>query len=351
MSLRIALLTGPLAVDDAGMLALGLAPALIARGHEVTVYGSSGPMEPRLREQSIPVAMATGPGRFLLPGPREWFREIETADLIHVVDPGQARRGGRLAFRTGRPWVLSVTSVVPSAILDAIHRPAAVLVSCRSARDEFLLSRPAARERVHIVPLGADPARFPKNGPPLAGEVPVIGALTAFDAWSGIPDLLEALRDLLSRGRKLNAILAGYGPRAEVIRRLARESGLGSRVTVTSLPRDYETLYGTMDVFVSPRHRDWFGLPILQAQAAGRPVIATGVGASFAVVREGENGCLVPAGHPSALADEIDRLIANPSEAVRLGRNARKIVMEECTAAGAAERTEAVYREVLSDAG
>jgi len=351
MSLRIVLLTGPLDVRNAGMLTLDLAPALAARGHEVTVLGSPGPMESRLTDRSIRVVMTTGPARFLLPRQREWFQEIERADVIHVVDPGQGARGGRLASLTGRPWVLSVTSVVPSAILDAIRRPAAVLVSCRSARDEFLLSRPAARDRVHIVPPGIDPERFTDKRPPLAGETPVIGALTAFDAWSGIPDFIEALRILLDRGQMLHAIVAGYGPKTESIRRLARESGLGSRVTVTSVARDYEALFGTMDVFVSPRHRDWFGLPILGAQAAGRPVVATGVGAAFAVVREGENGLIVPAGNAGAIADSVDRLLTEPVEAARLGRDARKIVAADYTAAVAAESTERVYMEVLSDVG
>ncbi|MEN8149167.1 MAG: glycosyltransferase, partial [Planctomycetota bacterium] len=192
MKLKVAILTGPLEVNDASLLALDLAPALAARGHEVTIYGGPGPMESRIAARGVPIVRAPDPFGILLPKRREWLREIGGADLIHAVDPRQARRGGRLAFLTGRPWVLSVTSVVPSAILDAIHHPAAVLVSCRSARDEFLLSRPAARNRVHVVPPGVDAERFASCGSPLAGEVPIVGTVTAFDAHSGVPDLLRA---------------------------------------------------------------------------------------------------------------------------------------------------------------
>jgi len=347
----VAILTGALEVNDASVLALDLAPALAARGHEVTVYGGPGPMESRIASRGVPVVRAPDPFGLLLPKRREWLREIGGADLIHVVDPRQARRGGRLAFLTGRPWVLSVTSVVPSAVLDAIHRPSAVLVSCRSARDEFLLSRPGARHRVHVVPPGVDAERFPVSAPPFTGEIPVVGTITEFDAHSGIPDLLRAGRILEERGRQVHTVVAGFGPKAMAVRRAARESGLGSRVTVTSLVRDYEALFATIDVFVSPRTRDWFGAPILASQAAGRPVVATGVGASFAVITEAVNGRLVPASSPAAMASAVESLIDDPEAAARMGREARRMVVEHHTPAVAAERTERIYEEVLSDGG
>jgi glycosyltransferase involved in cell wall biosynthesis len=146
-------------------------------------------------------------------------------------------------------------------------------------------------------------------------------------------------------------MLAGTGPKREAIRKLARESGLGARVTVTSLVRDYEALFATMDVFVSPRTRDWCGAPIRAAQAAGLPLVATGVGAAFALVTEGVNGLLVPAGDSAALAAALESLLDDPDDAARMGRTARRMVMERNSAAASAERTELVYQEVLSDAG
>ncbi|MEN8152205.1 MAG: glycosyltransferase, partial [Planctomycetota bacterium] len=152
-------------------------------------------------------------------------------------------------------------------------------------------------------------------------------------------------------GRPAHVVAAGYGPGAFAIRRQARELGLGSRVTVTSLVADVEALFATIDVFVSPRTRDWFGAPILAAQAAGRPVVTTGVGAAFALVTEGVNGRFVPAGDPAALASAVSSLLGDPDAAARMGREARRMVAERRSAATAAERTEVVYREVLSDGG
>jgi glycosyltransferase involved in cell wall biosynthesis len=345
--LRIAFLTGPLEVDDPNVLALDLVPALAARGHDVRVYGGPGTLAPRFEERGVSIRSLPGSGGLRFRERREGIVSIGQSDLIHVLDPRQARRGGRLALLTGRPWLLSVTSVLPSATLDAIHRPSAVLVSCRSARDEIILARPAARDRVHVVPSGVDPRRFAANGGPLGAEAPVVGALTRFDGSSGVPDLLEAVRILKEREIEIHVIVAGNGSRGFSYRRLARRLGVSGCVTVTSVARDFEPVLAAMDVFVSPRRRDWFGGPILQAMAAGRPVIAAGVGAAFSLIREPENGRLTPGADPAALADAIDEMLGDPDEAQRLGENARKIVSTEHTADLAAERTERIYREVL----
>ena len=145
--------------------------------------------------------------------------------------------------------------------------------------------------------------------------------------------------------------MAGSGPKTEEIRRRIREADLGGRLTVSSLAADYEALLSTIDVFVSPRRRDWFGAPILAAQAAGLPVVATGVGAAFALVTEGVDGHLVPAADPASLAAGIESVVADPDAALGLGREARRMVRDRRTAAAAAERTEIVYREVLEDGG
>ena len=78
------------------------------------------------------------------------------------------------------------------------------------------------------------------------------------------------------------------------------------------------------DIFTLPSLNEGMGRVLVEAMAAGKPIVASNVGGIPDLVKPGENGLLVPPGDEKALADSIKRLIKNPEEAKLMGRNGRR---------------------------
>ena len=89
-----------------------------------------------------------------------------------------------------------------------------------------------------------------------------------------------------------------------------------------------ERVFEALDVFVLPSLREVLGSGLLEAMACARPVVATAVGGTFAVVTEGRNGFLVPRGDTGALADRIRALLEDPDGARAMGLEGRRLVEE-----------------------
>ena len=148
------------------------------------------------------------------------------------------------------------------------------------------------------------------------GEKSILTAARLVD-WKGIDHLLEALAELAQPARLL---ILGEGPERERLRRLAQRLGLAGRVSFGGRVSRVEVLaaMARADAFVLASSYE--GLPhvILEAMAAGAPIIAASAGGTPEVVADGVNGLLAPPGRPDLLAQALDRILANPDLAASL---------------------------------
>ena len=101
------------------------------------------------------------------------------------------------------------------------------------------------------------------------------------------------------------------------------------------------------DVVVVPSVREGFSVAVLEAMAAGRPIVASDIAPIAEAVRPGLDGRLVPAGDAAGFAAAIDGLVADPVAARSLGSSARDRVATEFSVGSAARRLGALYREVV----
>ncbi|HUF37494.1 MAG TPA: glycosyltransferase family 4 protein, partial [Anaerolineales bacterium] len=167
------------------------------------------------------------------------------------------------------------------------------------------------------------------------------------EAIKGLPFLLGAAAKVLRNRQDVEFLIAGSGPEEEGLRRLARELEISGHVTFVPNLLDFTESLAAMDIFCLPSLRQGLGTIMLEAMALGKPVIATGVGGVYSVVREGETGLVVPPQDSSRLAERILELLNDPVRARAIGESGRRLVQSEFNVETMVRRTAELYREIL----
>jgi len=127
--------------------------------------------------------------------------------------------------------------------------------------------------------------------------------------------------------------------------------GLASRFRLPGFEKDVRSLLTHAELLVHPARAEGFGLAILEAMAAGKPVVATRSGGPEEIVEDGVSGLLVPAADPPALGAALGRVLGDAALASALARGARRRA-RRFTLAASARKTEEVYDGLLaSDRG
>ncbi|GAA4901520.1 glycosyltransferase involved in cell wall biosynthesis [Stackebrandtia albiflava] len=208
-------------------------------------------------------------------------------------------------------------------------------------------------ERVRVIPCGVDVDLFGPDGPTAPRRsrhrVVTVGRLVP---RKGFADVIAAMPHL--PGAEL--IVAGGSATGETdaetarLRRVARDLGVADRVTLPGpVDRaDMPALLRSADVVVCAPWYEPFGIVPLEAMACGRPVVASAVGGLLDTVSDGVTGLHVPPRDPEAVAAAVAELLHDPDRADKYGDAARRRAVEGYTWDGVAERTLAVYADVLA---
>jgi len=174
---------------------------------------------------------------------------------------------------------------------------------------------------------------------------PVVGCVGTFKRGKGQDRVVTAMAEI-ARGRPdAWLVFVGDGPERAAVEGQARAAGL-ERVRFSGPVPDARTLYDGFDLVVSASDAE--GLPnvLLEAGAAGRPIVATAAGGTPEIVMDGETGLLVPVGAVDGLGVAMMRLLDEPTLAERLGRAAREHVGRSFGLARFVSETAALYEEM-----
>ena len=134
------------------------------------------------------------------------------------------------------------------------------------------------------------------------------------------------------------------------LEKLIAELDVDDTVDLPGWRDDIDAALSSLTLFVSPARSEPFGLAIVEAMAAGLPIVATRSEGALEIIDDGETGKLVPVDDPEALAVAINDLLDNPVECSRLRHNAFHVARDRYSLARMASDTERVYREVLAGA-
>lgn len=204
-----------------------------------------------------------------------------------------------------------------------------------------------APERVHYLPNFLTPAALPaqdRAGLQTPNDAPLLLALGRLHRNKAFDVLLQAVAAL----PETFLWLAGEGPERSALERLARELGIASRVRFLGWRGDREALYAAADLCIVPSREEPFGNVILDAWAAGVPLIAARAVGPSTFVRDGDNGVLVPIDDSVALAGAIARLLAEPGQRQRLVAGGRAAWQADHTEDVVVRRWLELFRQVTT---
>jgi len=333
---------------------LTLLPALAKRGVDVSFVGLDDPagvLEPFYAELSVPYER--------LRAPRD-------------LDPALAVRLPRLV-RSLRPDVVH-THLVHADVYGAVT-PGAGLVSTKHNPDPFragsfrhverLLARRATRviaiseavrrfsveqvglpaAKVEVVHYGLDelPGAWGEN-PPLGLDGPVLLAVCRLAPQKGLDTAVRALASIPDA----RLLVLGEGPDRESLTALAASLGVSDRLLLPGRVGDVASLYRRADLVVHPARWEGFGLAMLEAMLAGKPVVAARAGSAPELVVDGETGFLFPVDDPEALAEAVTSLLGDRDRSEQMGRAGLDRARAEFSVARMAARTIAVYERARS---
>jgi glycosyltransferase involved in cell wall biosynthesis len=232
------------------------------------------------------------------------------------------------------------------------------IVYCSAAVSRSVVTRIGGRiEHCAIIPFGVDIDRFEHAATVTRRELglqeggKVIGTVCRLvEPKKGLRILLQAMAELARRhGRPpCQLVIIGDGPSRHELELQRDQLGLSSWVVFTGSRRDIPQVLQALDAFVLPSLYEGFGIAILEAMAAGKPVIATAVGGIPEFVLPGETGLLVEPGRVEVLADAIDRLMSHPQEAQAMGEKGRIRAREHHRISEIVRQHEQVYTDCLT---
>jgi glycosyltransferase involved in cell wall biosynthesis len=343
-----------LEVGGAERVAVGLAAALVERGHRVTIACSAG---------GALVAEAEAAGV-----------EVHVLGRCVVkrrVDLGFAERLGRLVVAK-RPQVLhshmfassaAASTARPAGVPLVVHEhseatwrdddarrvsaavyadSAAVIAVSAAIRQRLVDCDGVAPGKVHLLPNRLTVPYRPTRRPTLPRPAgPLVGVIARLQPEKGVEVFLHMAAEIRRSVPDAAFVVVGDGPLRAGLERLAAD--LAVPATFMGFRADAPNLVGELDLLVVPSLSEGTPLVVLEAAAAGVPIVASAVGGIPEQVRPGVEALLAPAGDAPALASAARRVLGDEALAARLVRAARARLGEQSGPAATVEAVEDIY--------
>ncbi len=352
---------------------LTLLPLLAEHGCSFqAVAPAHGPLCERLAALAIPIVplpMHDNTGRRLpQEALRAQLREVLTnfqPDLVHANSLSMGRLAGPVTASAGIPSVSHLRDIISlsrQAIAD-LNQQRRLLAVSQATRD-FHVVQGLHADKTFVVYNGVDLQRFhpvPRSGwlhrelgiPPDALLVGTVGQLVL---RKGHDVLAEAATGLAARYPQLHYVLVGerYSDKPEAhehekrIRERFASGALGGRAHFLGVRPEIPAILAELTMLVHPARQEPLGRVLLEAAAAGVPIVATSVGGTREILPEGAAE-IVPPDDAAALGTAIEKLLQDASLSASYGRRAREEIVQRFSAQKSAEQLLMHYRELLKE--
>jgi len=262
------------------------------------------------------------------------------------------------------PWIASVHDIYNRSwsgswtlpLFNYVWRRADAVIAISQAVQDWLLRErrfPAANVTVihyGIEAEGFDLRHVPEGSPRGLGGSIVIGSVGRLEPRKGHEDLIRAMPDILRQVPQATLCIAGhdpwgYGPTLQAV---IAELGVEAQVQLVGFENDVPAFLHALDIFALASRSEGFGQVVIEAMAAGKPVVASRIAPLTEIVMDGETGLLVEPENPKAFAEAIVWLLTHREAAQHMGRCGQERVRNHFSAEQMAAKTLALYQQVLS---
>ncbi len=211
-------------------------------------------------------------------------------------------------------------------------------------------------QRIDVIPNGVDASAFTgvdrsdaRRALLLDATRPVVGLIGRITEQKGQDDFVEAALAIAVERPEPLFVMVGFAEDAELQQRLRQKIavfGLSDRIRFLGNRDDMASVYAALDLLVAPSRWEGFGMMLIEAMAAGRPIVATRVGAIPEIVRDGRTGVLVEPRDAQALARAITGMLDDPQRRIAMGE-AGQLESIRYGWSNATAQTAAVYERAL----
>ncbi|MFQ5678526.1 MAG: glycosyltransferase [Gemmatimonadota bacterium] len=336
----------------------------------VSLQDSHGPLVARYKEAGIPVhSFAIGRlfgRRSLRQGMRlARFLRRNRSDVFHAHDiysnifgvPWARAAGVPAVIASRRWWLAEPRRGHRVANRLACRFAHVVLANCPSVAGLVRDGDGVEESRIAVVPNFLEEKAFERMAEAerrqtlerlgVPGGARIVGCVANLRPPKDHATLLRALASP-ALGDRVHLVLVGEGPCRPDLERLARELGVELRVHFAGRLSNDPNPHGLFEISVLASVSEACPNSVLEAMAAGSPVVATRVGGTGDVAVDGQTAILVPPGSPEAMAAAIGRLLEDPDAARHMGEAGRRRARKEFRASEAMGRLEGLYRRLTS---
>lgn len=224
------------------------------------------------------------------------------------------------------------------SLADAIYHPrfSAYIALARSHKKYLVECKGLPAAKISVVYNGVHLTEFQSDASPVeqrrAFGVPTgartVAMIAGFRKWKSHDILLASAARIVSRMADVHFLLAGDGPERPSLERLASTLGVAGNIHFLGKVRDIAGLLRATDVVALSSEHEAFPLSLLEAMAAGVPIVATDTGSVAEMIDDGVNGYIVEVGSIDDLTDSITRLLEDPARRREMGRAGRRMAEE-----------------------
>src|ERR1051326_1280180 len=337
-----------------------LTNGLTENGHELFVAANpDSPILAELRKRASPDLFKLSASKALNFAKLIALRRFVHEHSIEIVHAHMARDYPLAALAVGRNrdarLIITRHVLFPMSKLHRItRRRVAKVIAVSQAVASVVRAQGIFRDdQIDVVPNGIDLAKFrPRVAGHSSGRLRV-GILGEWTPNKGQIEFGRAAEIVAAKIANVAFIIAGRdnsneGEYGRQLKKLIEASSIRDRIQLIESRIDVAQLLSSIDVVVSASKSEAFGLAIVEAMAAGVPVIATATAGSREIISVNETGCLVPISDINKMASAMAHMLKNPAKRQQISESAREMVTGRFSVKRMISGTEAVYREAIN---
>ncbi|MBI4309297.1 MAG: glycosyltransferase family 4 protein [Candidatus Omnitrophica bacterium] len=342
--MKILLMANHLNTGGISTYLLNLSRGLARKGHQVWVACGDGNCVELLKRNGvhhvrmdIRVKSEAHPKIFFALPAMVRMIKTEKIDLIHANTRVTQVMAALAARLTGKPFVSTCHGFFNPRRFRRMFPcwGKGVIAISHGVREHLIKDFHLLPSSVRLIPNGIDLDQFAMAGARRRQELrrqwksqghPIVGIIARLSGVKGIDVLINAMPAVLAQFPRAKLWIVGEGPQLNDLRNLVETKGLSTAVRFEPVINRSADILPIFDVFVMPSLQEGLGLSVMEAQAAGIPVVASDVGGLPDLIEDGKTGLLAPPGNSDALAQKIIMMLKGPQRASAMAAAAKEQV-------------------------